>query len=147
MNEIVSRIVASVVVMMLAAIVMLAGLGFLFAALYLGLLRYLDPAAAALAVGMAAFLLALVFMLIARRSSRASPKAAVVGRLAAPSPLPASTRGGRSRRRRARHAGSPMKASVWSARMPRARPSPHYAPAWCSGSARALRRTIWRFMQ
>lgn len=70
MNELVTRFVAGVVLMTLAAIVMLAGLGFLLAALYLGLLRYLDPAAAALAVGLAAFLLALVLMLIARRSSR-----------------------------------------------------------------------------
>ncbi len=70
MNEIITRVATGIALMMLAAIVMMGGFGFLLAALYLSLLRFVDPAAAALVVGLSAFMLGLILLLIARRSSR-----------------------------------------------------------------------------
>jgi len=67
MNDIVGRLVTSIMLMVLAAIIMLAGLGFLFAALFMTLTEYTSPEAAAAAVGLAAFLVALVLILLARR--------------------------------------------------------------------------------
>jgi hypothetical protein len=70
MNAFISRLVTGVALMIVALIVMLTGLGFLFAALYLSLARVIEPAVAALAVALAAFLTALILLLIARRSGR-----------------------------------------------------------------------------
>jgi hypothetical protein len=68
MNELMSRLVARLTLMLLALALMLAGLGFVFAAIYLSVARIIDPPAAALATGLAAFAVAMILLLIARRS-------------------------------------------------------------------------------
>lgn len=69
-SDLIGRIAVGIALGMVAMLAALTGLGFLFASLYLALTRVIEPDAAALATGMSAFLVALIVLLIARRSAR-----------------------------------------------------------------------------
>lgn len=65
-----ARALTAVVIMTLAAIAFLAGLGFLAAAAYSALANLMPPAAAAAVVGGSCLLIALLLLVVARASAR-----------------------------------------------------------------------------
>jgi hypothetical protein len=69
MNRLITRVAITVAALLLAAIIALAGIGFLCFALYLALLQYLLPPMAALATAGAMFVLAVLIFLVGRAMS------------------------------------------------------------------------------
>lgn len=66
MDRLITRVAINVAALLLAAIIALAGIGFLCLALYLSLLQYLLPPGAALATAGAAFVVAALLVLAGR---------------------------------------------------------------------------------
>lgn len=69
-NDLIGRIAVGIALGIVALVAAMTGLGFLFAALYMALTRVIDPDAAAASVGLAAFVIALIVLLISRRIAR-----------------------------------------------------------------------------
>ncbi|MBL8660071.1 MAG: phage holin family protein [Rhodospirillales bacterium] len=150
MNEIITRLATSIALMVLAAIVMLAGFGFLLAAFYLGLLRFIEPPMAALAVGFSAFMVALILLLIARRSSRPRRRPLVrrpSDGMAYAAEIPGEASGGLE----AEAVDLGMRLASDGRRLLRSHAKGAALTALCAGLvvgvSPRLRRTVWRFMQ
>lgn len=70
MNDLIGRLATGLALMLLALTLMLAGLAFLLLSALLVAAKFLGPVAATAVTGLLAFALALVLLLIARRTTR-----------------------------------------------------------------------------
>lgn len=78
MNDLIGRLATGLALMLLALTLMLAGLAFLLLSALLVAAKFLGPVAATAGTGFLAFALALVLLLIARRTTRKRRSAAEV---------------------------------------------------------------------